>query len=744
MLRSIILYLVLSSVLFTTGVFAPAEAVTITNDRVFAYAEANYPKLFPGTAADQQFQQYSYRYYPASANYLAVDTANVIFMLGSDTGNVLTNVGSVASFADAIIAWEASAGVTSQNGVTATVVRGTSIAVSWANTCTVCFWQLSTQQGNTPWVIQKELPKGSTQYTIANLPAGQKLSVKLAAKRAARWVDRALLTVTTGFKSQAGFIEIEPIGFSLHYSKAFLPYTDTSSTARVLYTFHPATQNPDSKPLFVFLNGGPGCATTTNLFSMNTAPFTLDRERTNGSTYATNPYSWSVMGNLLYIDAPNTGFSYNVTPGAVNWDIRFKEFNSNNFNPFIDSANVVRVLLRFLDAHPSLRSHQVVLVGESYSGTRVSTMLNLLLFYTSYGTGEKIYQDTALAAEIGDHLAKVFPAQADAGSVPPTIVARQFGRQILIQPEISGPYQAQVDGDFFEQPNSIIDQLASETGTIYNRCNPKELGCNKEMNALIFVESIALRDRYNLKMHSGWTDELEAFAMKSLLNVDILSSLFNFYVPSIGMFYKTERYDGYRYITDKNELDSWTVEAGALSQKEQLLRRSQERLNQLLGDSSANSMEDVFGTLPVYDDYLSGTNLAVFNSFMFNKAVLLNYPISPDESPLFGQLFLENATLVKTFLTDAESDLVIYSPGYSEALKKYSSIVNSVSVNRGSRQQPIGSFRINYVPNSLIETVTPSYVDLYYPYYPDSGHSVSSAQPDKLLQDIKNWLGNSI
>ena len=198
MLRQIILYLALSFVLFATDVFTPAEAVTLTNDRVFAYAEANYPTLFPGTAADQQFQQYSYRYYPASANYLAVDTANVIFMLGPDTGNVLTNVGSVASFADAIIAWEAlSAGVTSKNGVTATVTGGTSIAVSWTNTCTVCSWQLSTRQGTDPWVIQTVLPKGSTQYTITGLRPGQKYQVKMDAKRAGRWVTRALLTATT-------------------------------------------------------------------------------------------------------------------------------------------------------------------------------------------------------------------------------------------------------------------------------------------------------------------------------------------------------------------------------------------------------------------------------------------------------------------------------------------------------------------------------------------------------------------
>lgn len=634
--------------------------------------------------------------------------------------------------------------ITSQNGVKATVVEGTSIAVSWTNTCRVCSWQLSTRINNGSWIIQKIFSKGINQYTLTSLPAGQKLSVKLAAKRASRWIDRALLTVTTGFNSQAGFTEIEPILFSLHYSKAFAPYSDSSSTARVLYTFHPASQNPDSKPLFVFLNGGPGCATTTNLFSMNTAPFTLDRERTKGQPYAPNPYNWAVMGNLLYIDAPNAGFSYNVTPDAANPVKRLYEFNSNNFNPFIDSANVVRVLLRFLDAHPSMRNHPVVLVGESYSGTRVSTMLNLLLFYTKYGTGERIYQDTALVAEIRAHLAKVFPVQAHVGAVSPSIIARQFGRQILIQPEISGPYQAQTDGELFEKPNSIIDKIAKATHTVYERCDPKKLDCNKELNALSFVFYEAKRDPYNLLMPAKWTDELEAFAMQSLLNVPTLSRLFNFNVPSIDMFYSTARYDGYRYIANKDELDNnWVLGVGALSQKIQMLRSSQGWLDQLLlGGLSGNSMIEVFGNLPEYDDYLSGTNMAVLHSFMANDAELLNYPVSPDESPLFGQLFLENATLVKTFLTDAQNDLMIYSPGISKALKNYSSIVRSVSVKRGTRQQSMGHFRINYVPNALVETATPSYVDFYYPYYPDSGHSVSSAQPDKLLQDIEKWLGN--
>jgi Regulator of chromosome condensation (RCC1) repeat len=78
----------------------------ISNDRVFAYAEANYTDLFPGTAMDNQYLQYSYRYYPGSGNYLGIDTVGVIYILGPYTNNVLTAIGRVKDFTSAILAWE--------------------------------------------------------------------------------------------------------------------------------------------------------------------------------------------------------------------------------------------------------------------------------------------------------------------------------------------------------------------------------------------------------------------------------------------------------------------------------------------------------------------------------------------------------------------------------------------------------------------------------------------------------------
>ena len=104
-------------------------------------------------------------------------------------------------------------------------------------------------------------------------------------------------------------------------------------------------------------------------------------------------------------------------------------------------------------------------------------------------------------------------------------------------------------------------------------------------------------------------------------------------------------------------------------------------------------------------------------------------------------LFLENLPLVKTFLTDAEYDLVIYSPGYPVALRMYGGIVKSVDVKRGKELDGnTGTFRVNYQPNSLIAIPTPEYVDIFYPYYAASGHAVAAEQPDKLLADVTRWM----
>ena len=89
-----------ASLLFAT---LSTSAFAIEDTRVFAYAEANYASLFSGTASSGVYQQYNYRYYPVSGNYLAV-ASGVIYILGPFTNGVIATVGPVSAFASTITA----------------------------------------------------------------------------------------------------------------------------------------------------------------------------------------------------------------------------------------------------------------------------------------------------------------------------------------------------------------------------------------------------------------------------------------------------------------------------------------------------------------------------------------------------------------------------------------------------------------------------------------------------------------
>lgn len=83
--------------------------MAITDAQLYAYAQANYPDIFYGETSNGIYQDYRYRYYTGSTNYLAFSSAGAVVVLGPATGNQPTSVGSINSYVSAVTAWEASA-----------------------------------------------------------------------------------------------------------------------------------------------------------------------------------------------------------------------------------------------------------------------------------------------------------------------------------------------------------------------------------------------------------------------------------------------------------------------------------------------------------------------------------------------------------------------------------------------------------------------------------------------------------
>jgi hypothetical protein len=550
------------------------------------------------------------------------------------------------------------------------------------------------------------------------------------------------------YSSQAGFYDIEPVDFSFQ-QKGLRTLKLRSSRARMMYSFFPADSDPGEKPLFVIFSGGPGASTYSNIFAMNTAPYTLAYGYTDGKPFKTNPYSWSKLGNLLYIDAPNTGFSYEVSQYSGNILGRAAEFGAQNYNPFIDASQFIRVLLRFLNDHPGIQKNRVIIAGESYGGTRVPTMTNLILFYSKYGDGSRIYRDSSLAMEIRNHLEKTMPENSGK-SFTPEMISKQFTGQILIEPQLAGRYQTEITGGMLEREDSMMFRIARETGRTYCPCiSMGTLGkqvCNPYVNALIYAYAIAGRDVYDVTKPYDHSDILDKFASDGLTRMDVLSSVLGSDVEMIEALRPTAREDAYRYVhageisggVDWDAvLDDTAINLLPPKAKAWLTIRKDSIMND---DGTAEvSLDKVLGPLKTWDEYFVSSNMAVYLAFYYNQATMLyGYDIDP-ESTVYGRMFLENLAYVKSMVTDAPNDLIIYSASIPSALGRYTDIVSNVEIT-GDADAGNRFIRVQYRSNALDSVPSPDFRTVYFPQYKESGHSVSLAQPAKLLDDIQMWM----
>lgn len=227
-------------------------------------------------------------------------------------------------------------------------------------------------------------------------------------------------------RAQAGFFELAAGDYEIEGKTA------SDGRHRVWYSFQPAEHDSGEAPLFVLFNGGPGCASAP-LLAFNTGPTSLIPSGTSDGTVqlATTREPWTQFAHLLYIDAPNTGFSYTLASQAG-------QRAPVAIDPDRDAANFNRVLLRFLWRHPQLTDRRVVMVGESYGGARATLMLDQLLHYEDMLTGE--YRDPDLVEEISRHYAETFPDTSGVG-LEPQRIAQQFGHMVAIQGLLAGSRQ---------------------------------------------------------------------------------------------------------------------------------------------------------------------------------------------------------------------------------------------------------------------------------------------------------------
>lgn len=126
--------------------------------------------------------------------------------------------------------------------------------------------------------------------------------------------------------------------------------------------FFESRNAPAEAPLILWLNGGPGCSSSTGLL-FELGPCAVANE---GRNLTSNPYSWNTNANIIFLDQPvNVGYSYADDGTSVN-------------NSPVAGKDVYAFLELFLNRYPQYSKAPFHIAAESYGGTYAPNIASVI------------------------------------------------------------------------------------------------------------------------------------------------------------------------------------------------------------------------------------------------------------------------------------------------------------------------------------------------------------------------------
>ncbi|KAK7350563.1 hypothetical protein VNO77_09326 [Canavalia gladiata] len=165
--------------------------------------------------------------------------------------------------------------------------------------------------------------------------------------------ESAIVTQIPGFngtlpsKHHAGYVKV-----------------DESHGKNLYYYFVESEDKPSKDPVVLWLNGGPGCSSFDG-FVYEHGPFNFEAAKTEGGlpTLHLNPYSWSKVSSVIYLDSPaGVGFSYSENE---------TDYTTGDIKTASDTHTF---LLKWFELYPEFLSNPLFIAGESYAGVYVPTL----------------------------------------------------------------------------------------------------------------------------------------------------------------------------------------------------------------------------------------------------------------------------------------------------------------------------------------------------------------------------------
>jgi len=129
-------------------------------------------------------------------------------------------------------------------------------------------------------------------------------------------------------------------------------YLDITDGKHLFFWFFESRNDPSKDPLVLWLNGGPGCSSSTGLL-FELGPCRIIDE---GKNTTHNPYSWNERANIIFLDQPvGVGYSYSSDGSTV------------NTSP-VAGVDVHAFLELFITRFPKYADLPFHLAAESYGG----------------------------------------------------------------------------------------------------------------------------------------------------------------------------------------------------------------------------------------------------------------------------------------------------------------------------------------------------------------------------------------
>ncbi|CAI7793423.1 unnamed protein product [Closterium sp. NIES-53] len=157
-------------------------------------------------------------------------------------------------------------------------------------------------------------------------------------------------------------------------------YLTVDGRKAYFYWLVEAIGQPDSKPLLLWLNGGPGCSSVGCGLFEEVGPWRVASKA--GAALLYNKYAWNRLVNIVFLESPvGVGYSYSTDSADYTTDDEQTAKDNHAF------------LVGFVARHPRFARREFYIAGESYAGHYIPQLAARIIEQNQIDGGTRLNLD---------------------------------------------------------------------------------------------------------------------------------------------------------------------------------------------------------------------------------------------------------------------------------------------------------------------------------------------------------------